>query len=170
MPREACGARLRWLSLSTAQRLLRALEEPSVPCCPPGSAPRGSKPGRKGWRVLEVVCPPGSPAPSSSSLMHGPSLCFSRAPTSPVCRRGCGSLLLAPRAGMLRAPGCCMHRDAACTSGPQARCHAPGSALLLFSSSSNMYHPLLSKKDFLPFFKGKAEIFISPTLCLPQSR
>lgn len=31
-----------------------------------------------------------------------------------------------------------------------------------------MHHPLLSKKDFPPFFKGKAEIFISLILCLPQ--
>lgn len=59
-----------------------------------------------------------------------------------------------------------MHWDAVCTGDPQA----PSPALLLFSFSSNMHHPLLSKKDFLPFFKGKAEIFISPALCLPRSR
>lgn len=61
-----------------------------------------------------------------------------------------------------------MYGDAACTRDPQPH-HAPSPALLLFSSSSNMHHPLLSKKDFLPFFKGKAEIFISPALCLPRS-
>jgi len=64
-------------------------------------------------------------------------------------------------------PPCPPCWDAAGTSDPQARCHAAlprGS----FSSSSNMHHPLFSKKDFLPFFKGKAEIFISPAFCLPR--
>lgn len=55
-----------------------------------------------------------------------------------------------------------------CWGDPQAH-RAPSPASLLFSSSSNMHHPLLSKKDFPPFFKGKAEIFISLILCLPQT-
>lgn len=67
-----------------------------------------------------------------------------------------------PHTGMLGVLGCWVHWDAGCTSNPQARCRAPSPASLLFSSSSNMHRPLLAKKDFLPFFKGKAEIFIFP--------
>lgn len=59
-------------------------------------------------------------------------------------------------------------RELGVLDDPQAH-RAPSPASLLFSSSSNMHHPLLSKKDFPPFFKGKAEIFISLILCLPQS-
>lgn len=125
--------------------------------CPPGSAPRGLKPGwllKPGecWRFL---CPPESSAPSSSSLRHSP---FRASFVHPPCAgRDVGASCSPP------VPGCWE-----CWGDPQAH-RAPSPASLLFSSSSNMHHPLLSKKDFPPFFKGKAEIFISLILCLPQT-
>lgn len=57
------------------------------------------------------------------------------------------------------------HRDAVSTGDHRLaalpRCSAPPHQICITF--------LLSKKDFLHFFKGKAKIFISPALCLPRS-